>query len=189
MVMTHQRVVRHNGPAQEWDGELAAHDSTRLGGKPRWAEISVWKLDGGGWLVHRQGRSLIYHREGTTCRTAIGRKPGAVAIVHDLPDDADPCDVCNPPYPEELGEDEKVRYEFPNHTFEEAGDVAGVLRALTTYRDRRTGKVTVRVSGPVASVLEQLGNRYEEFERLDWPGASERGPMEQGDDLDNVSAS
>lgn len=181
--MAYHRVEYRPGLAEEWEGELAAEVSTRTPDRTRWVEIKVYHLDDGGWLAHRAGMSNIYHRSATACRRANGRKPGTLGTVDDLPDDAEPCGDCNPPYPEELGDKEKIRFEGPQHTIDR-GTPAQIMQALTTSRDAVTGQRVVRVSAPVEDLLGDLMEHYPEFAALGLPAEGSRGPLDQGEDND-----
>lgn len=181
--MAYHRVELGGKLHDEWDGELAASVSTRTPDRTRWVEISVYHLDDGGWLAHRAGMSNIYHRAATACRRANGRKPGALGGVDDLPDDAEPCGDCNPPYPEDLADDAKIRFEFPQHTINR-GTPEQIVRALTTSRRPDTGQRVVKVSAPVEDLLGELSSSYPEFASLGEPAERVTGPLGQGEDND-----
>jgi hypothetical protein len=168
--MTHFRLG--TTPPQEWDGELAEEETTRTGERSRWVEFRVYDLDNGDWLAHRAGMSLVYHRPNTTCRTATGRKPGVLMLAGTLPGDAEPCDTCRPPYPDQLGDGSQVRFEVPRHTVNRAATAAELVDILTTARNRITGMTTVKISDPVASLLARLAENYDEFANVMLPEQS-----------------
>jgi hypothetical protein len=157
---------------REINGELACPPVTTYGSaKDRWVEFEVYAMADRSWLVHRIGRSNIYHRAGTLCTTRTGRPSGDPASVEQLPDDAMPCPRCSPPYPDELPEGPgAVRYEFPRHTWDECPTPELVKSKLTTIRSR-DGSVTVHRSDPVADLLRRLADRYPEFEEAASPAA------------------
>lgn len=142
---------------QRFSGELATEPvSTQNPGSLRWAEFRVYRLDEGGWMLHRVGMSLVYHQARTVCRTASGKMPGDPAKLADLPDEATPCGDCRPPYPLDLGDDEPVRFEFPRHSLNRCATAEAVVDSLTRFRERGTGIWTVKVSEPVAELLDKL---------------------------------
>lgn len=141
-----QHVVR------EFQGELIAENRTH---QPlRWAEFRIYRHAEGGYVLHRAGRSVVYHRADTTCRTAGGTAPGIPATVAGLPDDATPCEKCQPSWPLDLEDDEPVRMETDRNTVDRCQTAADVVDALTRFRQRGTGKKIVKVSEPVAELLE-----------------------------------
>jgi hypothetical protein len=157
---------------REINGELACPPVTTYGSaKDRWVEFEVYALADGSWLIHRTGRSNIYHRADTPCATRTARPSGEPASVEQLPDDAMPCPRCRPPYPDELPEGPGVvRYEFPRHTWDECPTPALVAEKLTTIRSR-DGSVTVHMSDPVADLLRRLSAVYPEFGQYLTPAA------------------
>lgn len=150
----------------EFEGELVHREVTRS--QPdRWVEIALYELDGDeGWVTVRSGMSNIYHRDGTSCRTASGLMPGLPATVGDLPDDAMPCPACEPPFPQDLEDHERIRYEFPRITVDAARTPQDVVTSLTVYRSRKTGERRVQVSQPVAALLAAAAEKDPRFADL-----------------------
>lgn len=168
--------IENRFSVQTFDGELL--DWTQTPGppdRPRWVEIYVYKLDNGtGYMLHRIGKSVIYHRADTRCTISDGRQSGDVAKISDLPDNAEPCDECAPPFPEDIGDDEEIRFEFDRHTFNRCATAARVIDKLTVYRspssgqgDEDTGRSakTSTVSAPVRELLEKLAAKDPAFAR------------------------
>lgn len=142
------------------DGYLIASERTHF--PLRWVEFYVYGLDdNSGYVLYRLGKSWVYHTAGTRCMTVEGEQRGDVATITDLPDNAIPCPVCKPPYPQDLGDDEQVRYEFDRPTINRCDTAARVVEKLTEYRERggeddgRGAKIT-RVSEPVGKLLAKL---------------------------------
>lgn len=149
----------------EFEGTLTAEVSTRVrDGKSssRWVEIRLYRMDDG-WLLHRIGKSLVYHSEDSECKTATRRPSGDVATRADLPRNAVSCDRCRPPWPEDLEDGEKIRYEFARHTIDRCDDPAQVVRRLTSMRQRRSGMRSTMVSEPVAELLAQAAGNDPDF--------------------------
>lgn len=145
-------------------GWRIGHGSSRRTESLAWAEVSIYKLEDGGYLTHRAGYSLVYHRADTHCRTRNGDQKGDPATVDDLPDDADPCVKCRPPYPQNLEDGEAIRYEFPRHTFDACETPEQVIDRLTVIR-HRDGTRSVRYSQPVQDALRQAGASDSAFTR------------------------
>lgn len=131
-------------------------------GELRWSEFELYRLDDGGWLVHRNGRSVVYHRAGTSETTVTGSPPGRLGTVDDLPDDAEPCSSCRPPLPRDLGEDEDIRVETDRHKLDVLRTPEQVVGTLVRNRGR-DGSESFMVPAPVADLLDQAVRRWPEF--------------------------
>jgi len=98
-------------------GTLIGHGDSVSDGRDRWVDVDLFRTDTGDYAVHRAGMSRVYHRVGNaTCTLRGGQPKGLLAVRADLPEGAVSCDVCEPPYPEELEDDEAVLFEFPRHS-------------------------------------------------------------------------
>lgn len=134
--------------------------------RSRWVSMELYALDDGTWLAHRTGWSVVYHRRDTTCATRGGRKSGEPAGVDDLPDDAVPCPVCQPPAPRNLPYGAgTVRFEFPRHSWDACPTPELVKLRLTTVRSR-DGTVSEFMSEPVSELLRNAAAIYPEFAPL-----------------------
>lgn len=131
-------------------------------GEFRWSEFELYRLEDGGWLLHRNGRSVIYHAIDCPERTATGQPKGRRGTVEDLPDDAEPCAACNPPLPRELSDDTPVRYETDRHRVDVLRTPDEVIDVLVRNRSR-DGTETYTVAAPVADLLDQAARRWPEF--------------------------
>jgi hypothetical protein len=147
----------------EIDGELLCPGVTTKNRRSRhWVEIEIYRLASGGYLIHRAGMSYVYHRADTSCTVKSGAAKGEPATVDDLPDEAVPCGACRPPYPEDLADDEQVRFEFPRHTFDKCETAAQVIEKLTTIY-KPDGSVEIRTPAPVRELLEYAAAADPEF--------------------------
>jgi hypothetical protein len=149
----------HTRRRRDLEGTVIAAADTRGRDQPRWNELKIWKVprDGGGpprWVYTKAGMSVVYHRADTPCETASGYKSGHPATVDDLPDDAEPCWKCSPPYPESLRDGEEVRFEKPRLTSVQLDTPAEVIAEATTKVDRNR-RVSVLRSEPVDRLLTQ----------------------------------
>jgi hypothetical protein len=150
-------------------------DQGRVTPRPRWGEQAVWRLDESGrYALWRASMSVIYHRSPTTCRRSgqqgagSGPMMGSKALPRDLPDDAEACPVCWPPEPEDLADDDEIRYEFTDQSLEIHDEPQQVIRRLTRYR-RHTGEVMSGASGPSRDLLEQCRANDPDFAEAEMP--------------------
>lgn len=154
----------------EIEGRLLGRYVTTRGPRSvRWVEMGVYKLDNGGYVAHRIGRSLVYHQASGGCTTVSDRLSGDPALPGELPGEAASCDRCQPPWPEDLESDEEVRFEFDRHTFNECDEPADVVRKLTSLRDRRSGIRSHVVSDPVRELLAICAAEDPEFAQAPKP--------------------
>lgn len=151
--------------SRTFDGTLIAESKTDKW--PRWIEFRIWKLDGGqGYAFYRAGKSVLYHTADTRCYRGRGMQAGKPATVDDLPDDAAPCSVCQPPEPAELGDDEPIRFETDRITLNMHATPRGVIEDATTVPGTASGSGgRVFVSAPVADLLAQAATRDPAFAR------------------------
>jgi hypothetical protein len=73
-----------------------------------------------------------------------------------------PCGACRPPWPDELGDGEPVRFEFPRHTFDRCPDAEAAIAKLTTIR-KSDGSVEIRMPAPVRELLAAAAVADPEF--------------------------
>lgn len=162
--------------AFEFTGKLIGQSTTRSDTRPlRWVEMSLYSVDGGGeigYVLHRTGNSAVYHRADRQ-RCPVGR--GSVDItklpdvtVASLDDDAMPCAECQPPWPQDLGDDEKVRAEQTRHTVNKLADPAAVISRISEAR-HADGSTTTFMSRPARELLEQAAEHDPEFRQVPKP--------------------
>jgi hypothetical protein len=128
-----------------------------------WASIEIYRLEAGGYMTHRIGYSLLYHSAGTTCMTRGREQKGDPATVDDLPDEAAPCPRCRPPRPQDLDDDDPIRFEFPRHTFDACDTAERTVEALTVIRHRDGTPPSVRYSQPVRDALAEAAQNDPAF--------------------------
>lgn len=93
----------------EFTGELLADVSTETPSAVRWTEIEIYRTEAGNYVIHRVGRSVLYHVHQGVCNTGVGVK------ARDLDDDAQPCRRCRPPEWEDLPDEMLVDQELDKH--------------------------------------------------------------------------
>ena len=143
----------HSFLDEHYEGALIREVTTRYPGSRRWVNIALYRLDPGGYLVHRTGMSLVYHQADGGCTRTTGRPSGDPATHQQLPDDAMSCDICEPPWPEDLEDSEQVRFEFPQHSVDQFETAAQATEKLTTARPRGGQQARRIVSAPVRELL------------------------------------
>jgi hypothetical protein len=147
------RQVRDGNRLLTFDGELLASVSSREPDKDRWTEMSVFKTQGGSYILEKVGRSV---------RLPL---PGCSDIINDLPlfqqehpgDDPDVgyswCERCSPPIGEE--------YDFPSLLVEEdrfwatiSTDPEVIIDALWRKREgyRRLPRISVQLLNDLCQV-------------------------------------
>jgi hypothetical protein len=134
--------------------------------RARWVDMALYALDSGGYVLHRVGRSVVYHVKGGACGAGEPntRTAGSVRVTVDgLPDDAEPCRICKPEDPEYLPEKVQVLLEQPRHTVDRCADVATVIRRITIARHRGSGITSTAVSRPVGDLIAQAMANDEGF--------------------------
>lgn len=104
-----------------FEGKELAHASSFYPGKFRWIEFTIFKTNAGQYVVSRTGRSYIFHRENcpTVQRNRIAPLPGQV-----IPDDMQPCDLCNP----DRVHDEILYPETPREAATSCSSADGVVK-------------------------------------------------------------
>lgn len=147
------------------------HVSSKMAGREerlRWGVNTVWKLSGARYALYRASMSVLYHTAGTTCRTSgsggpgTGGQMGTECPASDLPDDAEPCPDCEPPWPEDLAPGERVRFEFPRQKVWICDSPAEVISKLTRHT-KMTGQTVTGASGPAADLIEQCRRNDPDF--------------------------
>lgn len=163
-------VDAHSFLDEHFSGEIMAAVDTRNPDSLRWVDIRLYRLDAGeGYLIHRQGCSVVYHTANTDCLTSTGEQSGYPGTVDDLRDDAVPCPVCRPVRPERLDGNDSIRFELTRHTLDTCSTAEEVIHRLTRMRERRSRRSTTFVSQPVRELLELAAADDQEF-ALAMPG-------------------
>jgi hypothetical protein len=157
---------RDDGASYTVHGRLIGHGDSKDDGRPRWVEVDIIAVEGGGYALHRVGASRVYHRAGnTTCRQRSGAPSGLPATKDDLPPDAVSCDLCEPPWLEDLDDGEEVLFEFPRHNVKAFENPLDVATDLFTVRGRSGSKGT-QVSRPGWRALVQARENDDAFAQV-----------------------
>jgi hypothetical protein len=158
--MTHVAIHDHfDKVLADFEGELVAEVTSDDGERARWIEITLYRIDNGGWAVHRSSRSVLYHRIDTSCRTPKQARPGVRSTAARLLGDAEPCAKCRPSERDAMDPDAQVRIEIPRDNVHLLDNAQQMVNDLTM--DRRTG--TPYWSQPVVELLVQAGLKHPEI--------------------------
>jgi hypothetical protein len=136
--------VRDGLKPVQFEGTLLARVRTETPRRPRWVEFELYcsepnkSLPNGGYLIHIIGQSVVYHRHESACNTGVPHRAA------DLPDDAEPCDVCRPPAAAALGGADVVDLESPRHTLYKCATAEDAVRQIRGHR----------LSAPASRLLE-----------------------------------
>lgn len=156
--------------AYEWEGTEIASVTTqrprRGDWRPRWMEMRLYRLDSGGYLLHRLGCSVVYHAASGPCSFK-----GEKAFVDALPDDAVRCEdaplpqgpVCVPPWPQDLADDEAVQLEQIRHTIDQGPDPYAIVERASTANHHKEGVRSVGISQPVKELIRKAAACDEGF--------------------------
>jgi hypothetical protein len=137
--------------------------------RPQWMDTRVIRLReptprGTLYVLLREAFSLVYHTAGTACRTTSGDRRGVLMPASRMRaeldgigfslDDAVGCPECEPDWPEDLEDGDKIRYEVTRRSVDQCSSPAQVTRALVT---RRGATRVTRTSMPqwIRELLEQ----------------------------------
>lgn len=136
----------------EFQGELLASTSTETPEATRWIELEIYRTTTGRYVIHRVGRSVLYHVHGGTCNTGV-TKP-ASQLDREL---AQPCPRCSPATVAKLGHYPAtlVDVELDKDRVDTC-DAAGVYATLQLKRrDPTTGEEYSFLSQPARRALEE----------------------------------
>lgn len=115
----------------EFTGWRLGNASTARPGSSRWTEITIFRTQGGSWIVQREGKSVRYHRADGPCRH------GRLVKNDDIKEEHVPCPDCRPPGLVELdrladaGDEADYRLEVSLSSADVVSSPPEVLRALT----------------------------------------------------------
>lgn len=137
-------------------GERLSSASSYEPGKSRWITFDLYRSDSGVYVLHRVGRSRVFHTSDCDNTLKNGLEP---VPARDLDTGGVPCLLCRP--------DRQSRYVFPEtdrHFSTTCGHAQGVLEFLSRY-DRRTGSsyytdVSLDLIEDAAEVDEDINFAY-----------------------------
>lgn len=134
----------------EFMGELIGASSTENPDSVRWTEINIYRTEHGKYVIHRSGRSVLYHRHDGVCNTGVPRQ--ASTLDQEL---SVPCARCRPGRLTTLAGNTTVDMELNKDSVDvcEAHEVYDTL--LLRRRDRTTGNDTTFMSNPSQRAFEQ----------------------------------
>lgn len=145
---------RHSVPDKYDDvvfnGTLIGSSSTENPDSVRWTEINIYRTEHGKYVIHRSGRSVLYHRHDGVCNTGVPRAVDTLDAELSVP-----CARCRPGQLSTLTGEMVVDMELNKDSVDicEAHEVYDTL--LLRRRDRLTGKDTTFMSNPSQRAFEQ----------------------------------
>lgn len=83
-------------------GTLIGHATSRRGqdaDQIRWTEVDIYRTDGGQYVLHKIGKSRVFHAGPNMCSTTGGRLTTSKQVLLWKPDklmDIAPCPICKP---------------------------------------------------------------------------------------------
>lgn len=85
-----------SGREFRFDGDLLAHVSTVVPGRPRWSEISIFRTEGGQYVLVKTGKSILFHSTRECSRTGKYYVERKRADHHGEAANGIPCLQCGP---------------------------------------------------------------------------------------------
>lgn len=128
-------IVRDGVRKLKLEGDLLAHSSSRIPGRPRWVEFTMYKTQRGTYVIYRVGQSRVFHR--ATCDTVNRNKLSAVDGL-ELERDFVPCRDCLPSRTDMDG----VYPESARHFVQSSDNAKAVIGSLMRYDDFDTPYLT-----------------------------------------------
>ena len=110
----------------EFRGVQLADVSTETPSSVRWTEISIYRTEAGRYIIHRVGRSVLYHDHDSTCNTGVPVAVGDLVNLEDVEvDDLMPCPRCRPGDLDWLDPETVILRELDKHSVDvcDAGQV------------------------------------------------------------------
>lgn len=127
----HEITVKGAGSSQlTFTGALLAAASSAGPGRLRWAELALYRWDGGDstpFVLHRVGRSRVYHAAPSPC---VPTRTARAVEDSGLDPTAQPCPACRPPDLDALGPDSEIIPEKPWHAYHLCRSLDDVEEAL-----------------------------------------------------------
>jgi len=144
----------------KFDGVLLAYSTSYRGGSTRWVEFTLYRTEGGSYVLSRVGMTSVYHL--TSCEVAQKNHTPRVPVVS-LPEKATPCDLCRPHRAMSAADDTvEVAVETPRYWALVSDAPEGVIDALYKYNE-----AGVRYLTAVAErLLDEAGAIDKSIERV-----------------------
>lgn len=122
-----------------FSGALLAQSSSDDGRAQRWLDLNLYHTDTDRYVLHRVGRSVVYHAAGSTCtRQAQPQKVGD--LDQERRDELMPCVRCAPPniYSEDIDGDVQVLVEQDRSSVTVCERAPGLVESLYGVDDKGT---------------------------------------------------
>lgn len=86
--------IKDGARAVEFDGEKLAESTSDDGKAQRWTDLTLYRTNSGLFVIHRVGRSVVYHAQDSRCTRQA--QPTLASLLTADPDYI-ACRKCNPP--------------------------------------------------------------------------------------------
>ena len=124
----------------------SATTEDRMGDHPlRWTEVHVYRTEGGTYVVHKVGRSTVFHSRGDECgKKAVETDP--LEVPDDRFFDLNPCPRCVPPTYPSPDEFRTVWVEVDRHSVSTAESASGAVECAKTRNHHEQTVFLTRVA-------------------------------------------
>jgi len=121
-----------------FSGALLAQSSSDDGRAQRWLDLKLYKTDTNRYVLHRVGRSVVYHAVGSTCTRQA--QPRVAAELYKPSSELLPCVRCNPPniYAPDVPVDTEVLLEQDRNSVTVCERAPGLVESLYGVDDKGT---------------------------------------------------
>lgn len=148
--------VRDGARKLKFDGVLLAFSTSYRSGAKRWVEFSLYRTEGGHYVLSRTGETTMYHLPSCTIahRNGLHGTPRAA-----LRPDSVPCEVCSP----DRSESDEIMQEVPRYWAQVCDTSEAVVDSLYQYDAAGSRYLTVvarRLLEEAAEMDERVGDAY-----------------------------
>ena len=132
-----------DGRMVQFTGTMLSTASSQRPDALRWTEITIYRTQAGKYVVHKVGRTVVFHRPNEKCTSGVDGRPY-------MTDQHLPCPKCKP----DRG-DNRVMTETDRHTVHITETADGVVECAHTQDDDGTTYLT----RPARSALERASEQ------------------------------
>ncbi len=151
--------VQNGKRVLRFEGALIAFSSSYREGSPRWVEFSLYRTEGGSYVLARVGQTKVYHMYGCP---VVSRNSPPKTTIFSLRDGSVPCNQCYPPS-SATTTDVEVYVEMARYWATISESPTGVVDALYKYNEsgaRYLTNVAEQLLEEAAEVDEAMAKAY-----------------------------
>lgn len=142
----------------QFTGQMLGKRSSRQGDHDlRWTEIEMYKTQAGKYIVHKVGRSVVFHRANQACSS--GTSTRNLSLLNDRV----PCPRCNPDQIQMLGTTNPALIETDRHTVHVSDTAAGAVESCYTQDKDRVAYLTYPARQLLAEVAQNDTSVHQAF--------------------------